>query len=783
MSTNVDSTTTDEEKTTEEKKEEEQEEKKATTGYKFSGESKGYQAYHPDQWTTPKEVMFSEFDITETDLRVKTATFSSPYDIDLTKGRVCCWIQRKYGDNFGGVILTKEFDKESGMYNYTCQDWNRLLNSKVYVILGGDITTYDIIKILLVKMGLSTDGLHEIDYYDYTLERVPDDDDPSESLTAGDTKNVKSANTPAEDNNANSESRNVGTSKEDKKKKKDTKRNPFKLKPYGLYDKMTALDFIRTLILKAGATIDFYMDENGVPRFDKYEKDDWLKKRWYFVDTDVYDAKIKFDLTDIITQVAIKRVDPLNPNATLYTSEKLVGVNLAKYFGVMGDVVDNPVPQTSGDSSASSVGGDTITVTGKPSCGHCAGKTPYVNVTRTYVNKCPFCGKKNLQDTPKDPTRTKHVPEGEITCGGGAMNGKHDGCDADFCINCGHEKMARDAAQLTPVGASFDGGDTGGGSTSSSSTRSGTSASSINSSSGSGSTSSTSTGSSGSSISVEDLKKNKQTARISMSQSIRKLVTFTIKLPGEFNNLHTNSFCMLMTSQKFLMENIPEIGRKLDGKFTRYSGFERNRYYIEEVTVTYSPTQGVYTELKLNPFASDFSNFAKQQIQAESALASALGGGGGLANANGQDCPNNTNRTNLISVGWGGSATSQTPSAKALAVVGNSSANYAEVARNHNTPQEILAELHSKYTWADYDDNRAGDCPRDLYAKGSIVCNCAGAAWLVKCIFDCKGWQNYILHGSPCGRGHYWNCVQYNGQWIMGDLCYWGKSHNQLSRM
>lgn len=778
MSTNVDSSTTDteEEKTTEEETTEE-EQKKATTGFKFSGESKGYRGYHPDQWTAPKEVMFSDFTITETDLRVKTATFDSPYDIDLTKGQVCLWIQRKYGDNFGGIILSKEFDKESGMYTYTCQDWNRLLNSKVQVILGGDITTYDIIKILLVKMGLSTDGLHEIDYYDYTLERVPDDDDPSESLTAGDSKNVYSANTPAEDNNENSKSRDVGTSKDDKNK--NTKRNPFKLKPMGLYDKMTALDFIRTLILKAGATIDFYMDENGVPRFDKYEKDDWLKKRWYFVDTDVYDTKLKFDLTDIITQVAVKRVDPLNPNATLYTSEKLVGVNLAKYFGVMGDVVDNPVPQSSGDAGATAGGGDTITVTGKSSCGHCSGKTSYsVTVTRTYKNKCPFCGKSNLQDTPKDPSR-KRIPEGEITCGGGAINGKHDGCDADFCVNCGHEKMTRDAAQLTPVGASFDGGDTGGSSSSSTkttTTRSGTSASS-------GTTTTTATtGTSGSSIAVEDLKKNKQIARITMSQSIRKLVTFTIKLPGEFNNLHTNSFCMLMTSQKFLMENLPEIGRKLDGKFTRYSGFERNRYYIEEVTVNYTPNQGVYTELKLNPFASDYSNFAKQQIQAESALASALGGGG-LANANGQDCPDNSMRTNRISVPYGGSATSQTPSAKALAVVGNSSANYAEVASKYNTPQEILADLHSRYHWVDYDDNRAGDCPRELYASGSINCNCAGAAWLVKCVFDCKGWQNYILHGSPCSRGHYWNCVQYNGQWIMGDLCYWKQSHNQLSKM
>lgn len=776
ISKTVNDSTTDENNTEAVPTEEtttEEEQKAASSGWKFSGETKGYQAYHPNQWTLPKEVPFSEFTITESDLRVKTAEFESPYDIDLTKGRVCCWIQRKWGDNFGGVILSKEFDADTGIYTYSCQDWNRLLNNKVYVILAGDITTYDIIKILLVKMGLSTDGLHEIDYYDETLEDIPDDDDPSESLT-GNSDKVVSSSTPAEDDNNNTKDRDVGTSKE-QKADEDTKNNPFKLKPTGLYDKVTALDFIRTLILKAGATIDFYMDENGVPRFEKYEKETWLKERWYLIDTDVYDTKLKFNITDMITQVAVKRVDALNADSTLYTSEKLVGVNLAKYFGVMGDVVDNPMANAGNDINGggeTQTSGDTITVTGKPSCGHCSGKSPYSNVTRSYVNKCPFCGKTNLTDTPKDPNRGR-IPEGEITCGDG--HAPYDnGCDADFCINCGHEKMSRDAAQLTPVGASFDGGDTG--------SSSGTAASTT---SGGSTTSATGTSSSSDTfVTVEDLKKNKQTARIQMSQAIRNMFNFTLKLPGEFKNMHTNSFCMLLSSETFLIENLPEIGKKLDGKFTRYSGYERNRYYIEEVVTSYSANGGCHTELKLNPFASDYCNFAKQQIQAEVALASATGGGsGGLANANGNDCPDNSMRTNRISVGYGGSATSQTPSEAALAVVGNKEGSYAEVAKKYSTPQDILNHLHGMFHYVGYSDNRPGDCPREQYSSGSLHMNCAGAAWIVKCVFDCKGWKNYILHGSPCGTGHYWNCVQINGQWIMGDLCYWGKSHNQLSRM
>lgn len=596
----------------------EEETKTASTGWKFSGETETYQAYHPDQWETPKEILFSELDITETDLRVKTAEFTSPYDIDLTKGRVCCWIQRKYGDNFGGVVLSKSLDKDTGMFTYTCQDWNRLLQSKVNVILAGDMQIYDIIKILLVKMGLSTDGLKNIDYYDNTLFEVPDDDDPWESLQ--NTNNEKEPNATGVDTGNNDEDGNL----EDE----STKKNVFKLKPEGYYDKLTALDFIRALVLRQGSLIEFYMDENGVPRFEKYEKESWLKKRWYFVDTDVYDTKLKFDVTDIITQVAVKRVDELNPDATLYTSENILGVNLAKYFGVMGDVIDNPVKAT---GSNNGVSGDVITVTGKPSCGHCSSKTGYITVTRSYVNKCPFCGKHNLQDTPKDPNRSGKVPEGEITCGGGAMNGKHDGCDADFCINCGHEKMTRDAAQLTPVGSSFDGGDikgTGSSGTTSTGTRK------TSSSSGSSSTSTDSSSDdevedtgAGSTVAVENPKKNKQAVRITMSENNRKMFSFSFKTPGEYPNLRTNTFVMLMMSNHFLMDNIPAIGRGLNGKFTRYAGYEDNRFYVEGTTFSVRPNQSPYTEIKANPFPSDYSTYAKTQMKAEQSLESLLNSG------------------------------------------------------------------------------------------------------------------------------------------------------------
>lgn len=586
----------------------------AENKYRFSGETSSYVAYKPSEWTPPKEILFSEFTITETDLRVKTATFKSPHYIDLTKGRACCWIQRKYGDNFGGVILSCK-QGDDGLYEYSCQDWNRLLTNKVYVVLNGTWTAHKIISKLLSECGMSMDGLGKIESYDGMNEEVPSDDDPYEQMKSN---SGSTSTTTTDSSSSDSTKTDAEKKKEEEEKKKQAekdketkleKSNSFRRKPRGLYDKISARDFILAIIMRAGVNIDIWMDENGVLHFDRYVKDNWLKERWYFVDTDVYEPSLKFDLTDLITQVAVKHVDQLDGEATLYTSEKLLGVNLAKFFGVMGTVIDNPVKSSGGGNVAS---GDGITFTGKPSAGKCCAKAnggvqpPYKTVTRSYKNYCPNCKKSNvLKANPKG------VAEGEITCGA---------CDSDFCICCGYDKNGTCRSRLTPAS-----GGTPATSTDSSSSSKNT---------GSTATSTTSTDASaldttstGTQVAVEDWTKNKMAARIAFSESMRKWFTFTIKLPGEYRKLHTNSFCMFMMSDTFVLENMPTIGKKLNGKFTRYVGYEKNRYYIEKVVTSCIPS-GFYTELTLNPFASDYSTFAKTQIQAEEALNSALGGGG-----------------------------------------------------------------------------------------------------------------------------------------------------------
>ena len=78
-----------------------------------------------DSWKNAKTLHYSKYQIKETDLRVKTATFSSPDYIDLTTGLYAVLISSRYHENFSGIVLDVDYDPSTGIYNYQCQDWSR----------------------------------------------------------------------------------------------------------------------------------------------------------------------------------------------------------------------------------------------------------------------------------------------------------------------------------------------------------------------------------------------------------------------------------------------------------------------------------------------------------------------------------------------------------------------------------------------------------------------------------------------------------------------------------
>ena len=90
-----------------------------------------------------------------------------------------------------------------------------------------------------------------------------------------------------------------------------------------------------------------------------------------------------------------------------------------------------------------------ITTNMMPSCQCCGGKVAYKRYTKTWLNKCPWCGKTGtLTNNPKG------VYEGEITC-----SMKKGGCDADYCGYCGGDKGGYPRCKnkkLTPADATTE---------------------------------------------------------------------------------------------------------------------------------------------------------------------------------------------------------------------------------------------------------------------------------------------------------------------------------------
>ena len=54
------------------------------------------------------ETLFSKHSIKETDMRIKTASFTTPHQLDLTNGQYCVLISSPQFENFAGVILSEE---------------------------------------------------------------------------------------------------------------------------------------------------------------------------------------------------------------------------------------------------------------------------------------------------------------------------------------------------------------------------------------------------------------------------------------------------------------------------------------------------------------------------------------------------------------------------------------------------------------------------------------------------------------------------------------------------
>ena len=252
-----------------------------------------------------------------------------------------------------------------------------------------------------------------------------------------------------------------------------------------------------------------------------------------------------------------------------------------------------------------------------------------------------------------------------------------------------------------------------------------------------------------------DPAKNKKLAELKMSEPMRELLNFELTLPGVYPGIKTNQFIWIPVSDTFYddmyLDLLQEIGAS---KFNRYADFEEDRFYISRKTWTYDINEGVKTSLIVNPIPSMYSEYMKQQLEAERALDQAIidamgggVGGGSLVQTNGTD----TEETATIATH------DYNDTSKASHIIGDSNANYAQDTASMSLQQ--FANIPHKYSY--YFNNEVEPQKMwELYRQRGWICgNCADLSRLFKCLCDVHGVACFIYHGPS----HYWNRVDVGG--------------------
>ena len=490
-------------------------------GHIFSHEGETPQFWNQETYTQYIEIPFINFTMEDEYPRIRTATFETTENIDLTEGRVAVLIAGDCND-FGGIIIKKDYDSKKKIYKYQCQGFmERIMTSPVYVVANGGHTAHHMISEYLDSIGLPSVNLLEPDEYDvfideFTQEMLKAEKDMEDSVemfnARNDTKIDSDKVTGYYGQTNTSDSKKDDDKDDDKKSDSDVQEqetaglimteteshdddyeivNTFKAKPVGIYDKMTGADFIRTLIFDYGINVDFYGDINGIPHFDVMDMETWKNTGWLISPDMGYssDYQRTFDITDVVTQVGVKNIQAINGNGELYTSEELLGVNLEKYVGRMGTIVDNPNEKQGGAAQTDQIQSmyqdaegnqynesQVISTNGEPSCGNCktanGGSQPEMKKYQKYwVNRCPGCGKgatsgNESSDSESDSSSSSSSDTSSSTSSAssttgistGPLESKSEGhgktvckeCKLEYCQFCG-TCLTNSAYKLTEV--------------------------------------------------------------------------------------------------------------------------------------------------------------------------------------------------------------------------------------------------------------------------------------------------------------------------------------------
>lgn len=707
------------------------------------------------------EMPFTSYEITETDPRVKTAKFTSNVYVDLTFGRSWIYISSPYHENFGGQILKVDYDKNTGLYTYQCQDGRRQYISKGNTLINDKYKVYDVIEGLIISPAIGTLSL------------------PINDETRKQYASVLSGLKPID-------SYNIPLSPVMKPINKLAEPCPEII----AYDSF--INRIMALAHYGGTPTDVYFTPNGVCHVDPVDLNTWMKTGIKLTHSDLVHYKYGFDTTNILTSVGYKE-----GKGTVKWYDD--GKDLQWIFGVNATLID-PVTtqqQTPGSTDSSSdTTSNTSTVSfdkcgvskdkkqimaiGKPSAvgERHYGYTLYKSVFKNY---CPLCKREgvltwgymwsgNFPCVTKFRNGSAGRSEGHIYCGN---------CDADFSCIDGKNHVSSGRPLLTRISGPVKSSEAEASKLSSGGYSDTTSTSTVNT---SGTTTTTTT------VTDETATYNK--ALEELSKSVRDLLSFSIRVPLNspiFKNLHTNMMLWTELPTEFKLGNLGKVFKLMASyKQSRGVSYVENRWYVEGVK-TKLDSSGLFADITLNPFPSSYSTYSnavksyqeaydqafKQQEQTTTSSGTTSTGTGVGQPRLGNDGTNTGTMAAMRGAGYGHSGHGRNFDSAAKKGYAQQGRKYYNWARQYNSPTALAKALNSIYREASpiYSNHRYANA-ESTFNNGHPVGNCWDGARLVKCCFDACGFDCVVITGSIYGWGHGWNAIKYNGKWYTFDLLF-----------
>ena len=673
-------------------------------------------------------VDYDDYEITETEPRTRTMKFTSSHFIDPTQGNHRILLIHPHHEAFYGYILDYDFDENTKLYTYQCQDGSRAYQGKCKSYSTGPITKYEHLKNLLVG-GKNSKGetTYDAEYALSGLRKLEDYQQPAYG-------NVKAFNPLAQT-----------------------------MPQYLSYDSF--IDQIRGIAMSDGSSIQVYFDKYGVCQIEPMGSSSSGPNTkppecFLFSLSDLSANTYSFDKTNVITQIRVKR-DKVDTSPA-YTANDMFELNATFYFGQISsylDAIDTtglPTVQSQSTESnnnanttnvATGTTSDVITVNMMPSCGCHGGKVAYKKYTKSYKNYCPMCKRHGtLTQNPKK------VYEGEITCGNtgpacktlGGASGKIRGCDADYCGYCGTEKNGTCRSRLTPATATATNTNTTGTTTNSN-----------------GTTTTTNTQVDYNSQEYQD--REKQAAVDKIQESFVNMFDYKMTIPlnhPTFKTLCTDSYIYFELPKGWKLENIEKWGNLFFGASSFWTQYELNLYYIRSLKIK-GDKSGTWAELGVSPLRGSRSSYTNWMRKTEQAYASAVtaqnnstnnntstGGGTGNTGATGTlvKSTGNTTLDNLIKQ-WIAGKTSQLDMAIAI----------------HNG----LMKYGVKYSYY-YNFPKSGGVISKAFQQAHNGLNCGDTAVLTVGSMRAAGIESYV--GFRCDHYHFFAVMVINGTKYYSDL-------------